>query len=287
MPNAPRPEDSRQLWAWVWPPPAIARRLWGTVATSTAYTLGVYLIGFELLPGTEAWLNLFGIINAVVLGALVGFRTKAAYDRWWEGRILWGKLVNDTRNLCIKSAALADPPADERRELARLVAAFPVALMQSLRGGAVLRELPGFENDPADPRHVTSHLSGRVFDLLKRWREAGRIDGHAYQTIDPHAAALMDVAGACERIRGTPLPGSYLSLLRHGLIISFLVLPWHLTHIIGGWALPIQAVIVYFLFGVELTAEELEDPFGFDGDDLPLERYCETIRKGAEEILAK
>ena len=130
-----------------------------------------------------------------------------------------------------------------------------------------------------------SHLAGRVFALLEKWRTGGRLDGHGRQVIDPHAAALMDVAGACERIRNTPLPGSYLSLLRHGLVLSFLLMPWHLTQIVGVWALPIQAVIVYFLFGVELTAEELESPFGFDGDDLPLERYCDTIAKNAAEIL--
>jgi putative membrane protein len=283
--TAPHADRPRSVLGWFWPPPAIAGRLWPAVAAAAAYTAVVYF-GFPGNPlGTTGWLTVTGIVNVVVLGALVGFRTKAAYDRWWEGRILWGKLVNDLRNLCLKAVALADPPAADRRELLRLAAGFPVALMRSLRGPTALRDVPGFGDDPAAPAHVPAYLAGRVFALVAGWRAAGRIDGHALRVLDPHAAALMDASGGCERIRNTPLPGSYLSLVRHGLILSFVLLPWHLTHALGAWALPVSGVIVYFLFGVELVAEEQENPFGFDGDDLPLERYCDTIRANAAEIL--
>jgi putative membrane protein len=276
----------RNWLSWVWPPPEIAGRLWLTIAASTLYTAVVYW-GFPDRPaGSTGWLSVSGVVNAIVLGALVGFRTKAAYDRWWEGRILWGELTNHSRNLCLKAAALADPPAEDRRELVRLVAAFAAALMRHLRGPVQLRDVPGFEKDPADPGHVPAYIAGRAFALAAGWRRAGRIDGHAQQVIDAHTTALMNVCGGCERVRNTPLPGSYLSLLRHGLVLSFLLLPWHMTHALGVWALPVQAVVVYFLFGVELIAEEVEDPFGFDRDDLPLERYCETIRRNADEILS-
>lgn len=278
-------DRSRNWLRWVWPPPAIAARLWLTIAASTLYCAVVYW-GFPEHPvGSTGWLNVFGVINGLVLGALVGFRTKAAYDRWWEGRILWGELTNHSRNLCLKAAALADPDAADRHDLARLVAGFAAALMRHLRGRVALRDVPGFEKDPADPAHVPAEVAGRVAALLARWRTTGRIDGHAQQVIDVHATALMNVCGGCERIRNTTLPGSYLSLLRHGLVLSFLLLPWHLTHTLGVWALPVQAVVVYFLFGVELVAEEVEDPFGYDPDDLPLERFCETIRANAAEIL--
>lgn len=269
---------------WFWPA-AIARRLWLTILVSTAYTT---LVLWAVPHGSDdgsAWLNVFGLVSGLVLGALIGFRTKAAYDRWWEGRILWGELTNHSRNLCLKAATLADPDAADRRELARLVAGFAAALMLHLRGRVTLREVPGFEADPADPVHVPAELARRVFALIDRWRTTGRIDGHARQVIDPHAAALMNVCGGCERVRNTPLPGSYLALLRHGLILGFLLLPWHLTQTLGVWALPVQAAIVYFLFGVELTAEEVENPFGFDPDDHPLEQFCATIRANAAEIL--
>ncbi|HEX4610044.1 MAG TPA: bestrophin family ion channel [Urbifossiella sp.] len=272
------------LWSWFWPA-AIARRLWLTIAASTAYTAGVY-IAFPDHEWGGAWVTVVGLIDGMVLGVLVGFRTKAAYDRWWEGRCLWGELTNHSRNLCLKAARLVDPPADERRELFRLVSGFPLALMKHLREGLTLRDVPGFEADPATPAHVPAELAGRVYALLARWRAAGRIDGFGQLALDAHAVALMNVCGACEKVRHTPLPVTYLVLLRHGLVLSFLFVPWHLTQLVGGWAVLVQAVVVYFLLGIELTAEELEQPFGHDPDDLPLETYCLNIRRNAAEILS-
>ncbi|MBY0514318.1 MAG: bestrophin family protein, partial [Gemmataceae bacterium] len=266
-------------------PLAISGRLWLVVVVAAGYTAGVCHLGRTVLTAAPVWVDEFAVINALVIGVLVGFRTKTAYDRWWEGRSLWGALTNNVRNLCLKAVALADPPAADRRELFRLAAGFPVALLRHLRGPVTLAEVPGFENDEAAPAHVPAALAGRVFGLIASWRRAGHIDGHAQQLLDAHAAALMDVCGACEKVRHTPLPGSYLTLLRHGLILGLLVIPWHLAYAVGFWAVPAQVLIVYFLVGVELVAEEVEQPFGFDGDDLPLERYAATMRANAAEIL--
>lgn len=275
---------SRDIWSWIWPP-AIARRLWLVIALSSAYTAGVYYLFKDVLDLLPGWADEFALVNGIVLGVLVGFRTKTAYDRWWEGRGLWGELTNHSRNLCLKARELARPDEPDRRTLAALVAGFPVALVNHLRGPTKLQDVPGFEKDTADPAHVPAYLAGRVIGLVAGWRESGRIDGHTLQVLSPHTAALMNVCGACEKINNTPLPGSYLTLLRHGLMLTFLLFPWHLLHAVGLLAVLVQGLIVYFLFGVELTAEEIERPFGFDGDDLPLETFCETIRKSAAEIL--
>ena len=278
------PEPYRNVYSWVWPA-AVIRRLQRILVVSTAYTAAVYY----LYPTTHAieggWLATTSLINSLVLGALIGFRTKAAYDRWWEGRCLWGELTNHSRNLCLKAVRLADPPAADRRALFDLVAGFPVALMRHLRDGLKLQEVPGFEADAATPKHVPAELAGRVLGLIRRWKDEGRIDGFGQLALDPHAAAYMNVCGACERVRNTSLPGTFLALLRHGLLLSFLLLPWHLVHVLGAWAILVQAVIVYFLLGIELTAEEVEQPFAYDPDDLPLEQFCATIRANAAELL--
>jgi putative membrane protein len=135
------------------------------------------------------------------------------------------------------------------------------------------------------PDHVPAHIAGRIIALVANWRTAGRIDGFSHQMLDLHTSALMDICGACERIRNTPLASSYLSLLRHGLLLGFLFTPWALVQTLELWIVPVQAIAVYFLFGIELTAEAVEQPFGHDRDDLTLESYCETIRKSAEDIL--
>ena len=279
-------DNRRHLAGWFWPPPPIAGRLWVALVASTAYAAAVWAV-MPADPGASpAWATQLAVANTAVLGLLVGFRTKIAYDRWWEGRVLWGQLVNHSRNLCLKARELARPDAGERAAFAALVAAFPVALMRHLRGPVRLAEVPGFAAEPATPVHVPAHVAGRVIAAVADWRRAGRLDGHAHQMLDVHATALMDVCGGCERIRTTALPGSYLSLLRHGLLFGLLVTPWAVVPALGWWVIPVQAVGVYFVFGIELTAEEVEQPFGDDGDDLPLETYCETIRKSANDILS-
>ncbi len=278
------PEPYRNVYSWVWPA-AVLRRLHRILLISTAYTATVYFLVPSTATAEAGWLTFTSIINGVVLGALVGFRTKAAYDRWWEGRCLWGELTNHSRNLCLKAVRLTDPPEADRHELFRLVAGFPFALMKHLREGLTLQDVPGFEKDAAAPAHVPAELAGRVFDLIRRWRAEGRIDGFGQLVLDPHALAYMNICGACEKVRNTPLPGTYLALLRHGLLFSFLLLPWHLVHVLGVWALLVQAVIVYFMLGIELTAEEVEQPFGYDPDDLPMETFCLNIRRNAAEIL--
>lgn len=277
-------EPYRNVYTWVWPAPVI-HRLRRILVVSTAYTAGVHYLYPTALAIEGGWLATTSLINSLVLGALIGFRTKAAYDRWWEGRCLWGELTNHSRNLCLKAVRLADPPAADRRTLFDLVAGFPVALMRHLRDGVKLQDVPGFENDPATPKHVPAELAGRVMGLIRRWKDEGRIDGYGQLALDPHTVAYMNVCGACEKVRNTPLPGTFLSLLRHGILFSFLLMPWHLVHILGAWAILVQGIIVYFLLGIELTAEEVEQPFAYDPDDLPLEQFCETVRKNAAELL--
>lgn len=278
-------DNRRTLLGWVWPPPPIAGRLWIAVAGATGYAAAVWAFGPTDGLLQPLWSTQFAFLNTAILGLLVSFRTKVAYDRWWEGRMLWGALVNNSRNLCLKVRELANPDADERAKFAALVIAFPVALMRHLRGPLLLNELDDFKEDPAMPGHVPSHIAGRLMSAVVAWRKADRIDGHMQQVLDVNLNSLMDICGACERIRNTPLPGSYLSLLRHGLVLGFLFTPWAFVQIVGGWVVAAMAIGVYFVFGIELTAEAVEQPFGFDGDDLPLETYCETIRTSAKDIL--
>jgi putative membrane protein len=279
-------DNRRTVWGWVWPPPPIATRLWVAVAGATVYSAVVWAAQPRHDALQPVWASQFALLNTAILGLLVSFRTKVAYDRWWEARVLWGGLVNNSRNLCLKARALAGLDPAERARLAALVAGFAVALMRHLRGPLKLADLSGFEKQTATPGHVPLYLAGEVHEAVAAWRAAGRIDGHMHQMLDAHAAALMDVCGACERIRNTPLAPSYLSLLRHGLVLGFLATPWALEQSLGAWSIIVQAVAVYFLFGIELTAEAVEQPFGSDGDDLALEAYCETIRKSATEVLS-
>ena len=146
--------------------------------------------------------------------------------------------------------------------------------------------MPGFESDPADPAHVPLDLYARLVARLQAERDAGRLTEMDLLLFDPHVRGLMDVCGGCERIKGTPVPLSYRALLRHGLILYLLSTPWLVADRLGWWAVPVVALFAYFLLGVELTAEDVEEPFGPDGDDLALTAFCDTIRSAAEQALA-
>ena len=271
----------------IWPPLPVWRRLDLAVGAVAGYTAIVVLVENLFGHRLPDWSGVSALLNILLLGVLLNFRNREAYERWWEARRLWGQLINDSRSLCTKAAARAGLSTQARADLGRLVPAFAWALKDRLRGtaGARLRRVPGFETDPADPAHVPLELYGRLVARLQAERDAGRLTDMDQLQFDPHVRGLMDVCGGCERIKGTPVPLSYRALLRHGLVLYLLSTPWLVVDVLGWWAVPSVSLLAYFLLGVELTAEDVEDPFGKDGDDLALTAFCDTIRAAAEQTL--
>ena len=285
----PEPFPRRPVWSGLrslWPPLPVWRRLDLAVGIVAGYTALVVLAdqwaGMHL-PGD--WGAASTILNVLVLGVLLSFRNKESYERWWEGRKLWGQLINDCRNLCAKAAALPRLSAEARAAVARSVPAFAVALRNHLRNDPGLRKVPGYEAAADDPPHAPLYLAGRLMAGLQAERAAGRATETDLLILDPHLRGLMDVCGACERIKNSPLPLSYRALLRHGLVLYLATTPWLVADKLGWWAVPVVALLAYFLLGVEVTAEDVEEPFGRDADDLSLSAYCEVIRRSAEQSL--
>jgi putative membrane protein len=206
------------------------------------------------------------ILGGILFGWLLSFRTQTAYARWWEGRSLWGQLVNDTRNLVLKAAAHVPDPAG-RDKLGAALVRFAEVLRDRLRGP---KSAPG--------PHLPMAAAGEVFGLIRGWQRAGTIDGFAFLALDAHARGLMDVCGACEKIRATPLAASYRGLLRKGITAYLLLLPWMVNDDLGWLTVPVAVLVCYAVVGLELIATGIEDPFGSDGDDLPLEEIVGTIR---------
>jgi len=225
-------------------------------------------------------------INGLVLGTLLVFRNKEAYERWWEARKLWGQLVNDTRNLAIKVKAYVDATDEERREFTMLVSAFPYALRNHLRGDYDITCIPGFEKSGMTVPHTPVYITDRVFEMIALWNREDRLND-ALWPIDSHARALMDVCGACERIRSSPIPFSYRVLLRHGISLYLVFAPWSICLENGYLGIPVLAVVFYFLLGIEFIAEDVEEPFGRDRDDLPLDDLCGKIRASVDDVMSR
>jgi putative membrane protein len=268
------------------PPLPVALGLLVIVAAVAAYTTVVTLLAGIYHPGPLSQFDsAFAVVNAVILGTLLTFRINEAKRRWWEARTLWGQLINDTRNLCIKALALAQLGPEDRKRWGGLLVAFAESLRRQLRGGCRLQELSGFADDPHEPAHVPLYLAGLVQAEMAAWHRDGKLADIGLRLLDPLVGGLMNVCGGCERIRNTPIPSSYRALLQHGIGLNVMLAPFFLAPEVGYWSVFIMALTTYFVMGVELVAIHIEEPFGEDGDDLPLETYCRTIEQSVEQTL--
>jgi len=247
-------------------------QLWRYVLAAAAYAAVVVVLGRGLLPTdptAEATRAGEVVVVGILFGWLMSFRTHAAYSRWWDARGLWGQLVNETRNLVLKAGAYVRDP-EECRKLGAILVRFAETLRDHLR-------LPKGTPGPHRPMAVAEE----VLDLIRSWHAGGRIDGFVFLALDGHAQQLMNVCGACEKIRATPLAASYRGLLRKGITFYLLLLPWFIDDELIWATVPVCALVAYGVVGLELIATEIEDPFGTQGDDLPLDDFVETIRRSA------
>ena len=244
-------------------------RLWPFLFAIVVYSSLVVAFGRGLILQTGIPNDRTGeaVLVGIIFGWLLSFRTQTAYNRWWEGRGLWGQLVNDSRNLYLKAVVFI-PDRAECEKLSVLLARFAESLRDHLR-------LP--KNAPGP--HGPMATAGEVTRLIRGWQESGRIDGFAFLALDQHAQQLMNVCGACEKVRSTPLAASYRGFLRKGITAYMVLLPWLLNDDIGWLTVPIAVLLAYAVVGLELIATGIEDPFGTDGDDLKIDAIVETIRR--------
>ncbi|HSQ56555.1 MAG TPA: bestrophin family ion channel, partial [Gemmata sp.] len=131
-------------------------------------------------------------------------------------------------------------------------------------------------------KQLPMEAAGEIIRTIREWQQSGRIDGFAFLALDQHARELMNVCGACEKIRSTPLTASYRGLLRKGIAAYMLLLPWLLYQEIAWLTVPVTMLVAYAVIGLELIATNIEDPFGHDGDDLPLEEFVAIIRRSSK-----
>lgn len=269
----------------IFPAVPVARRaaLWALVFLAYAVLVGVVSAQLALPRigwGTEATAA-FGLI----VGFLISFRNNAAYSRWWEARQLWGKLVNDSRNLALKAVAYTQAGHEDLQELARLLVGFAHALRLHLRGPVMLQGIPGFENAGGRADHLPITFADCIFRLLARWGSAGVIDSQMLRALDDHARGLMEVCGGCERIRHTPIPQSPSGVLQLAFWFYLITAPGFILNEVGWWGLVPLGLGVFLLVAVELAATAMEQPFGVSEDHLKLELYCEVIERSVREIL--
>jgi putative membrane protein len=253
-----------------------------------AAAICIPIVVFELQDRIALEPMIFSFLG-VVLSILLVFRTNSAYDRWWEGRKQWGALVNHCRNLAVMVDATF-PPDDHasRREVAVHTSNFVLALTEHLRKGVVLDHLELDEAKRAKyetKRHVPNHISADLMAVIEREYRAGHIDGYDLLNIKTHVQALLDILGACERIKKTPIPFSYATYIRIFILAYGALLPFALAPLMGVWAIVVVMFIMFAFLGLELMAAEIEGPFGLDCNDLPTGTIAATISENVFELL--
>lgn len=240
---------------------------------------GEYALYADVPPGLEAALS-------VAFGLLLAFRVNRAFDRWWEGRILWGTLVNACRNFAVKANAVVKDRDESVDRLRRLLTAYPYALKSHLRNGVDRHQLELDAGEPIEAKHVPSAIVSRLYSIMNAWKEEGRIQYGEFRMLDREAKVLLDVCGGCERIRDTPIAPSYRTILSHAIVLYMLSLPWGIVNEFGWWTIPLVFVATYFIIGAQSLADHIEHPFVNDGDGLQLGQICQSIESSVNEIFA-
>jgi len=238
--------------------------------------IGAYLKPFKPLGHT---------LIGVALGLLIVFRNNCSYDRYWEGRKLWGAIVNTSRNLIRGAAAFAG----DARELANLVTAYAIVLKHHLRGEKEYEGLDGLIPQSLVEQAKAANNPPSIIALhMSRWIRArasdGSIDTVTSMSLEGQVRQLLDNQGGCERILKTPIPFAYAVHIKQLLMIYLLSLPFALVGEMGWVAIPTAAVISFGLLGIEEAGVEIEDPFGDDPNDLPVDAICTNLGKDTKAL---
>jgi putative membrane protein len=266
--------------------PRIALRVVVVVAVALAVTYADRVLGWTIPTST----TLHAIVG-VALGLLLVFRTNSSYDRFWEGRIQIGAMVNNTRDLARQTASYLSASTPETREqIGHYIIALFAAIRRSLRRERVAPEFDSLLDDgerralakaSAPPLLIARWLS----DRLAAEADAGRLSEERLRMMDGAISDLIDLWGGSERILKTPVPFAYAHHIKGFLGLFCLTVPVALIDTLG-WYTPLGAALVaYGLFGIEEIGVEIEEPFGYDANDLPMDGIGETIAHNVSDIL--
>lgn len=267
--------------------------------TPLILTIGVYsavlayLILIQWRVGEDTDLKNISLMHSLlgfVISMLLVFRTNTAYDRWWEGRKQWGALTNASRNLSMKLSGLLGPErSDERNFYKEMIPNYAFSLKNHLRGcykSEELRDTLFFTRKNIRPEdHVPNQIASAIFAKTIELQKNGVFLPEHILMINEELTSFTDICGACERIKNTPIPLSYSSFIKKFIFTYCLTLPIGYVFSLHFLVIPFVMFVFYILASLEVIAEEIEDPFGEDSNDLPIDRICQGISTTSKALL--
>ncbi|MCC7466631.1 MAG: hypothetical protein IT261_10190 [Saprospiraceae bacterium] len=285
--------------AWfVWPShfhrSDTVRRLFPWILVVCAYSWLIAWLEMEVWQLSEnnhlRNITVMHTLLGFVISFLLVFRTNTAYERWWEGRKLWGALVNNSRNLAMKLAAILPADDPDRKFFRKTIPMYALTLKNHLRSEETRMEL--FDDIPEAVQQKMDrekHLPNQVATLMIRkanhMLESKKISGEQLLFLNAELQSFTDICGACERIKNTPIPYSYSVFIKKFVLIYVVTLPFGFVFNLGYWVIPIVGFIFFVLASLELIAEEIEEPFGADENDLPLGKMVRSIEMHIDELI--
>jgi putative membrane protein len=261
------------------------------------FSLGIsycHELGYSIK--SEVLSNLVGNFACnLVLGLLLVFRTNTAYDRYWEGRRAWGTFTISIRNLAreikvgIKENDLKD--IKQKEQILRILIAFVIATKQHLRDQFVPEEYQDLVTpaqiqelkEAHSPLLITTWISHY---LHQQFEKSKFIDPLHFQMMINILNDIVSALTTCERIRNTPVPPAYIIFLKRTLLIYCIALPFSLVTIVHWWTPLVAGILTFILLGVEEIGTEIDDPFGNDPNDLPIELICNNVRNNVLQTSA-
>jgi putative membrane protein len=249
--------------------------------------IAYFEIEYFKLTETSHVKNLFVIHTTLgfVISLLLAYRINSAYDRWWEGRKLWGALVNNSLNLAIKLSVILK----DEKDLAyfrKLIPSYASILNKHLKDEETSMQLFEHVDLTIDHhKHRPNQIAKMLFQKINDLYVTHKISGDQLIILNNEIQSFTDICGGCERIKNTPIPYSYSTFIKKFIFVFVLTLPYAYVFTLGYYVIPVVSFIFYVLASIELISEEIEEPFGYDENDLPTTKISENIKKHIEEIL--
>jgi putative membrane protein len=269
--------------------------------------LGVAVVAM-VVTGFEHWRNFHPNLTplpytliGVALGIFLGFRNNASYDRWWEARKLWGALINTTRTFSRQVHAFigarGERESDAMRELRRALVYRAIAFTHALK--LTLRSINDRWDElapllPADELASLRAQSNKPFAIAQRtalilrdaW-DQGHIETMQHAALDATLTQLTDIQGACERIKSTPIPFLSTTLMHRIVAVYCYTLPFGVVDAVKLYTPVVVIIVAYAFFGLDVVGDELEEPFGTEPNDLPLEAMSRLIEHNLRQSLGE
>jgi ion channel-forming bestrophin family protein len=259
---------------------SVIPKIWLRLLVVTLFAVFITFLYYQKYPVSLPVLA--SIVPNIILGLLLVFRTNTAYDRFWEGRKLWGSLINNTRSIARVVSSNNLITLDNKRRILTHLVNFSERSKEIMFGDLNSSTLPDNQALMLNPNIYELQLLQVEIDSLVK---EGKIDSIRCDNITSKIDNLNDVIGGCQRIINTPIPLAYSIHIKQLILLYCFSIPFQFVSQTGWWTPPLTLIICIALMGIEEIGLEIENPFGKDHNDLDLDKFVNSVKQSIEESL--